>query len=181
MSKQRPPQETLQRVIRVARFNGWTVVVIAGLATLAALFPPTWLDLVIGGGVFAGGVIELRGLKHLRQSADADRAVTLLVRAQLLILALIWLYSLAQVTFNLRPTVNELTELFAQMGADPSALADFFGMDANTLARDFCYLLYGMVSLTSVFYQGGLALYYHRRRAAVHEALSSPPPLPPAG
>jgi hypothetical protein len=69
-----------------------------------------------------------------------------------------------------------------------NSVLDQMGLDIATLlplVRLVFRAIYITVILVTLIYQGGLALYYHRQRAAIREALTALPPLlvppPPDG
>jgi hypothetical protein len=66
-----------------------------------------------------------------------------------------------------------LDALLAQADLDPAQLVP--------LVHLFFVVLYGSVMLATLIYQGGLAVYYRRRRAAIEAALQAPPLLAAVG
>jgi len=171
----RTPKETLHRVMRTARLNGWSIALFAGFCALISLAFGDLVGAGIGLVVTAGGVVEIRGLRRLRRY-DADGGMTLLIRAQLIVLGIIWVYSLGQLAgFDPQLALGNMTP-------DMKAMLDQIGVGETELLRlvrlSF-YTLYASVLFATLLYQGGLALYYRNRRAAVREALTAPPPIAP--
>lgn len=172
-----PSENTFRRVLAISAFDGWSVVIVAGLCTLAALASFSWIGLLIGTPLTAAGVLELRGRRRLTRG-DAS-GVGLLIAAQLLILALLVVYSgwnllhyneaalLAQTPAYLR---NQLAQ--AGLGIE----------DLRPLLKPVYRAIYLTVIAVSVLFQGGLALYYRSSKAAIIAAMNSrqitPPPLP---
>ncbi len=179
-----PAQKTLRRVQTVAYVDGWGVVAVAGLSLLLTLATGQLMGLFVSAFVLLGGVIELRGRRALLRR-DPD-GVRLLVRAQLIILAVILVYCLRCIlsfdTGYLRdqvlPEANQALQ--AMLGVSLNDLLGESGLttaDLVPLVRQAFMLTYAAVAVTSLLYQGGLALYYRRRADLVREALAAPPPL----
>jgi hypothetical protein len=184
MSKPRPPEEVLRRVLRISRLNGWSVALGAGLCSLVALPFGGLIGLGVGLFVTIGGVMELRGNRRLRRR-DPD-GMTLLVRSQLVVLGAIWIYALPRLlsfdpAYLQDQVIPNLRELMSASGADLDSLLAQGGLntkDIVPLVHLVFVILYGSVLLVTLVYQGGLALYYRHHTAAVIEALKAPPPVP---
>jgi hypothetical protein len=175
MKPEPSPADTLRKVIRIARVNGMVVVFpVAALCALVEAVMGDWFGAAVGFLVAAAGWSEWHGAKLL-QRGEA-RGLGWLVRSQLYLLGLIWLYALTQVArFNPDEVHSNMQELSRVAGIDLQGMFETLGYDAHDvvqLGRTFCYVLYGSFSLVAVFYQGGLALFYWRRTAAVQTALA---------
>jgi len=164
------PEEQLQRVLRVAKTNGLSVVIIAALGTLISL--GDWLGMAVGVAIIIGGRMELAGRKQLLRG-DAT-GVRQLVRSQWVVLGAIEVYCLMKLGFDRDHGVSqELRSAMIEMGIDmvqlePSLRLAFYGT-------------YGAVALITFVYQGGMARYYGRRAGVVQEAIAArlrPPPAP---
>lgn len=184
MKSPRPPADVLRRVIRLSRLNGWSVVIFAGLGVLVSLLLLDPIGLATCLLITLGGVIEVRGSRRLRRR-DPD-GMRLLVRSQLVVLGVIWVYALPRLlsfdaTYLQDQVIPNLREIMAASGADFDSLLAQAGLDAKAivpLVHLFFVVLYGSVMLATLFYQGGLALYYRHRAAVVTEALRAPPAVP---
>ncbi len=160
----------LQRILHLSAINGWSVVIIAGLGTLLSALLVQSVGVAIGLLVTCGGVMELRGRRRLRRGDPTG--MTLLVRAQLLVLGVIAIYVVTRLfSYDAETVLGNVT---------PEMQAVFD--EAEVVPRDLLpviqiafYAIYGVVLAVVVFYQGGLALYYHRRRPLVEQALARPP------
>lgn len=176
------PKEILHRVLLVSLIDGWSIALFAGLCTVVSLAFGDWTGGFVGLLVTAGGVIEIRGRRRLTQH-DADGGMDLLVRSQLIVVGVIWIYAIGRLT-----NFDSDTAL-ANMPPDMKSALDQVGMTTQDVARYvrlFTYVLYGTVMVVTLLYQGGMMLYYRNRRAAVREALTAapavpvtPPPAPP--
>jgi hypothetical protein len=173
MKSPRSPEDVLRRVIRLSRLNGWSVVLFAGPCAVIALAFGDLVSFAVGALVAVGGAIEVRGSRGLRRR-DPD-GMRLLVRSQLVVLGVIWVYAVSR--------LMSFDEGIAREMATPdmqTVLAEL-GLSLNDimpLVRQVHHLLYASVIVATLFYQGGLALYYRRRTAAVTEALRAPPSVP---
>ena len=172
-----PPEEILHRVIKLSRLNGWSVVLFAGLCAVGSLALGDFLGALVGALVAFGGSLEVRGCRMLQR--DDAGGMRWLVRSQLAVLAVIWAYAFSRLlSFNdqmLREAlshrlVRQLLHLL--MGPALDELG-FTLEDALPLVRLFLCVLYGSVLLTTLIYQGGLALHYRHRTPAVVAALTA--------
>src|SRR6187402_2467490 len=88
------PADRLRRVIRLALFDGWSVVIVAGGAGLLSAAFGDWVGALIGIIITSAGIIELHGVKLLRRS-DV-RGMTRLVASQLVIMGTLLAYCAIQ-------------------------------------------------------------------------------------
>jgi hypothetical protein len=182
MKMPRPPEDVLRRVIRISRLNGWSVAIFAGLGILVSLAVLDPIGIAVCLLIALGGAIEVRGCRRLRRR-DPD-GMRLLVRSQLVVLGVIWVYALPRLlsfdaTYLQDEAIPNLRELLSASGMDFDSILAQAGLttkDIVPLVHLFFVVLYGSVMLVTLFYQGGLALYYRHRTAAVTEALKAPPP-----
>ncbi|AHF90604.1 hypothetical protein OPIT5_10730 [Opitutaceae bacterium TAV5] len=173
-------EKKLGRVLVVSALDGWSIALFAGACTLLSLAFAEWVGVLVGTLVTAGGVIELLGNRRLKRG-DAGGA-TALVAAQLIILGTIQVY--AAVNLALFDEARIMGQLTAEAGV--SALLDQAGIttgDIRPLLRPAFFAFYLTVMLVTLFFQGGLALWYRNRRPAVRQALAdreraTPPPMP---
>ena len=168
-----PAQKALKRVRAVSRFNGWSVVIVAGLGILLTLVIGDLLGTCIGLLVgFAGGM-EVRGGRKLGRRDPAG--MKLLVRSQLLLLSVILIYCVTRLgSFDADTALGNLTP-------DMEAPLKELGLERGeilSMVRSTFYITYVTVAVVTVFYQGGMALFYRRRTALVSEALAAPPQPP---
>jgi len=181
------PGDVLRRVLRLSRVNGWSVAIFAGLCSGVSLVFGDLVGCIVGLLVTLGGALEVAG--HRRLTRRDANGMTLLVRSQLLVLGVIWAYALPRLlSFDAgyleTEAIPNLRQMLAASGADLDALLAQSGLDVHQvvpLVHLFFVALYGSVMLTTLIYQGGLALYYRRRRAAIEAALRAPPFIASAG
>lgn len=167
-------EKTLQRVLAVSRFNGWSVVVIAGFGILLTLVLGDLLGTFIGGLAVVSGWMEVRGHRKLRQRDPAG--MKWLVRSQLFLLSVVLAYCASRLgSFDADTAMANLTP-------DMEAVLKDAGLergDILPLVRTAFLATYLTVAAVCLIYQGGMALYYRSRTRLVTEALASPPGIPP--
>lgn len=168
------PDQTLQKVLKIARLNGWSVALFAGFCTLFAALVGDLTGGLVGLLVVAAGAMEIRGYRMLRRRNPDGMAW--LIRAQLFLLTVVLVYAVSRVmSFDRELALENLTpemrDALRQLEMKPE--------DIIPIVQRVVWALYGGVALATCLYQGGLAYYYRRRRPAVAAALAAPP-LPPA-
>lgn len=160
------PAEIFRRVLRMAHFDGSTVLFVAAAFGLAAALLHDQTGTVVGVLAAGAGALELHGAGLLRHGEA--RGCRWLVASQLALLAVILGYAALRLEHvNLAPMESLLTaeqrRVIAQSGLTP---AEVLGMTYR--------LTYVVVCAVSLVYQGGMAVYYFRRRGALAAALSEP-------
>jgi hypothetical protein len=165
MKTEPSPADTLRKVIKIAQVNGMVVVCpVAGLCALVEVALGDWFGAVVGFLVAASGWSEWHGAKLLKRGEAHGMAW--LVRSQLYLLGLILLYALTQMArYNPALVRSLITPDMAQMYENS-------GVDIQDVVRIAYYALYGTLAVTTLFYQGSLALFYRRHTAAVRTALA---------
>ena len=158
------PEETLHRVLRVANFNGTSVLAFSGLITLAVASTGNYVGAAIGLLIAASGAFELHGASLLR-SGDA-RGVQWMVASQPYLL----LVMLGYCAFRL--TSYDPAELQAAMTSELRTAIDQAGYDEDVFLRMVYVGSYAVVALATLIYQGLMTVYYYRRREAVTLALN---------
>ena len=167
------PEAALHRVIVIARRNGLSVVLIASIAALleaAQGHAATAVAAVLAAGT---GAMEMHGATLLRHGVK--RGMSWLVRAELLLLAVIWVYCAVRL---LHP---DLTQVRAEFHASLELPlmrqrweeAKQLGLTEETYLNAVYQLTYVALALVTLIYQGGMTLYYLRRYATVEAALES--------
>jgi hypothetical protein len=167
-----PPKlvsEILRQVLRLARFDGMSVLVLAGFFALVSAASGDVSGAAFGLLIAAAGAIELHGMGLLR--AVDRRGMSWLVASQLYLLSVI----LGYVGYRLaNPDSDPLIKLVKSAVNSDTADLRQAGLDPTQVMADFpaeLRLLYFAVAAVTVLYQGGMALYYLMRRSAVEAAL----------
>jgi len=168
-----PAEKTLQRVLTVSRFNGWSVVMIAAFGILLTLVLGDLLGTFIGGLAVVSGWMEVRGHRKLKQR-DPE-GMKWLVRSQLFLLGVVLAYCASRLgSFDADTAMANLTP-------DMEAMLKESGLergDILPLVRMAFLATYLSVAAVCLVYQGGMALYYRSRTKLVTEALAANPHPP---
>jgi hypothetical protein len=143
----------LRRAAKLARSNGLGYAVFGALTILLSL-PADLPGLLLGACLLAVGVAQQRTAPRL--VAGDCTAPHLLARNELLLLAAITAYAVAQMTF-----------LRASMSSELETLSDSAGVDVAGMVDALAGAVYGGVIVISLLYQGGMALYFRRRAPIV--------------
>src|SRR5271165_4943493 len=153
------PSERLRRVLRVARVDGASILSIAGAFALISASFRDVTGAVIGLLVAAAGAIELHGAALLRSSDP--KGMRWLVSSQLYLMAVM----LAYVSFRLaRPDISAMRPMVTAELADQIKEA---GMSVDQVLLQVQRMTYLGVAAATILYQGGMSVYYARRRAVV--------------
>lgn len=150
-------------MLRTATTDGITVLAIAGFLALASASTGDFVGAGIGLLVAAAGAIELHGAGLLR--AGDPRGMNWLLASQPYLLVILLGYcGLRLMSFDpaaLRQALTtEMRESIAQAG-----------YREDEFIRVVYRLTYGLLAAGALLFQGGMALYYWRRRAAVSAAV----------
>jgi hypothetical protein len=154
--------ETLERVLRHARSNGMGVLIVGStfalLGATAKEIVPVMSWLLVAGT----GAMTLHGASLLAHGRT--RGLNWLVGSQLFCMAFI----LALCGWQL--THVDLSPLRAAMDAKMQESVKETGLSNDEFLLISYRLTYAFIALVTVLYQGGMALYYLRRRDAVFAA-----------
>ena len=157
------PEETLARVLRLARFDGLGVVVLAGGFALLAAAGGEKALAAVGLAAAGAGAVELHGVSLLRHGDS--RGLRWLLASQPLLLAVVWAYcALRLAHFSPPPLPEQLREAVEETARQ-------LGMAPADYLRLVHRITHGLVALLATAYQGGLCWYYWRRREPVRRAL----------
>lgn len=165
------PEKSLQRVLAIARVDGWSIVIVAALGGLLSLVQGGWLATAAAALVVLAGTGELHGrCLLLRQEL---KGLSWLVGAQVFLLVVIWVYAWCRWRyFDPAAMWAELpalaqTEVNRQMlvaGLEPE-------LDRPLLLQMMNVMVCAILAFVTLLYQGGLALYYTRQRDRIRQAL----------
>jgi hypothetical protein len=160
------PSEILRRVMRLARFDGMSLLVVSGAFALLSAASRDVSGAMIGLLIAGAGAIELHGVALLRAGLNGMRW---LVSSQLCLMAMILVYVAIRIA---RPDVSWIMPYVKGEAAEPIILAaQQNNLTVEQLLIEGMTTLYAMVGAITVLYQGGMAIYYVRRRVAVEIAL----------
>lgn len=158
------PEETLSRVLRLAKFDGTGALVLGGLFALTAAagrhFPFTAIGLLASGA----GAIELHGTALLRRGEP--RGMNWLIASQPFMLVVILSYC------ALRLWLGDVATAPEQFQALFAASAAQWGMTMEDYLQTLNRITALVVAVVAFGFQGGMTFYYWRRRAPVRQALA---------
>jgi len=157
------PEETLHRVLRVANFNGMSVLAVSGMLTLAVASTGNYVGAVIGLLIAASGAFELHGAGLLK-AGDA-RGMQWLIASQPYMLVVV----LGYCALNLVGYDPALVQ--AAMTKELRSAIAQAGYEEGVFLRMMYVTTYVVFALVTFIYQGLMTLYYSRRRSAVAVAL----------
>ncbi len=162
-------------MVRVAHFDGGSVLVLCGVLAIASAWYGDFTGAVIGVLIAGAGAFELHGAGLIK--AGEPRGLNWLIASQLYLLGTILSYVGWRLTSYDPAAVRHLLEPMLHASDLQAQLAEAGATEADLLAtvRTLYFGGFGLVALGTLFYQGGMALYYHRRRAAVAAALYQHP------
>lgn len=159
------PEVALARVLRIARFDGLSVLALAGgFALLSALDHKVALAL-IGLTAAGAGAAELHGVTQIERG-EAGGMRWLLASQPILLLAIL-AYCAVRVWFMPAPPLPEFLRDLVAFSAQQ------FGLSVDAYLLFMNRLTLGVLAAVSVAVQGGMFIYYWRRRAAIRQALAA--------
>jgi hypothetical protein len=161
------PATVLARLLRLAKLDGAVVFAIAGAFTLVSASADTRLEMLIGLLIAGAGAFELHGAGLL--NGGEFRGLRWLVTSQLYLLVTVLLYvGLRLVSFDPALINLIMTDTLRQR----YLAAGLTSGQINQVVQLSYYLTYAIVGVLTLVYQGGMAIYYYRRRSAVAAALT---------
>jgi hypothetical protein len=169
-----PQAQRIQRLIRLSRFNGYSVACIAGGFAVLSLFGLSLSGVIVGAGLTGCGLLEIKG--HRRLAAGEPGARGMMAGSQVLLVLCVLLYCWYRLAVfdpdnpmailgSMEPQLRELTEL---------AMVPMAELEAQV--RMIYLLTYRLVAAVTVVLQGGLAVYYWVRVGQAEAATILPGP-----
>ncbi len=159
------PDVALARVLRLAKLDGTGALVLGTIFALVAAsaghFPFAAIGLLAAGA----GAVELHGAALLRQ-AD-PRGMNWLIASQPFLLLVIFVYCAVRLWLVEMPPMPEQLQALLAAGAAQ------WHMSIENYLRVLNRLTYSVLAVASLFFQGGMMLYYLRRRKSVEQALAA--------
>lgn len=157
------PEQILARTLRVAAIDGGSVLLVASLFAILAAAGGQAAIASFGLAGAAAGAIELHGASLLRHGYQ--RGMRFLIGSQPLLLLTILGYCAWRLQHVEIPPIPEWARDSLQLSADQLQLS------VDDYLRLVYRLTYWGLAFVSVLFQGGMTLYYLRRRKAVSLAL----------
>jgi hypothetical protein len=159
------PEETLHRVLRVANFNGMSVLAVAGMLTLAVASTGNYVGAAIGLLVAAAGAFELHGAGLLR--TGEPKGIQWLIASQPYLFVVVLAYCV------LRLASYDPALLRAAVTDEMRVVLEERGYDEEQFLRMMYVTTYALLGIATLIYQGAMTAYYFRRRHAVVAALDT--------
>ena len=164
------PEETLRRVLRLARFDGMSVLIIAGAFGLLSAVAKDHPGAIVGMLVAGAGAVELHGVALLR--AARAEGMNWLVGSQLFLMAAMLGYCAFRLTHVVIPPIPpNPSGLLKMLDTIVEMDAQQLGITKEECLRFVYRLSFQLIAAVTVVYQGSMSFYYLRRRAAVVAAL----------
>lgn len=170
------PAEILRRVVRVSMIDGVSVLFVAGLCALASAATRDAFAAFIGLVVAGAGALEMSGASRLR-AGDA-RGMRLLFWSHFLIGASMLVYVAVRLLYLDLASVHKM---LAEAQQAEGSTREFFallqeqvrqvGMTLDEYLLLSMRVMYLSLIIATALYQGGMTIYYARRRSAVLQAL----------
>jgi hypothetical protein len=159
------PDETLARVLRLARFDGMGAMVLGGMFALVAAGAGDARFAAIGLLASGAGAVELHGAALLRQGEP--RGMRWLIASQPYLLFVILSYCALRLwLIELPPIPETFQSVFATS-------AQQWGLTVEEYQRALNRITALAVAFVATGFQGGMMLYYLRRREPVYRALAA--------
>ncbi len=150
-------------MLRLAKFDGMGALVLGTLFAVMAAAAHDVPFAVIGLLAAGAGAVEMHGVGLLR--AGEPRGMDWLVGSQPFLLGVIWSYC------GLRLAHFEMPPLPAGLGDLATLSAQQWGMSVEEYFRLLNTITVAVLAVVSLVYQGGMMVYYLRRRQPVAQAL----------
>jgi hypothetical protein len=162
------PEPTLRRVLALSLMDGWCMTLFSGFCTSLSLWLGEWSGAAVGASVLSCGLTTLCSRKRLMRG-DASGMVWLL-RAQLAVLAIVFLYVLANLL------AYDAAALMARLTPEMRGTLEQYGVlvsDLEPLLKPMYFAVYLLMMSGTLLFQGGLALFYKTRRGQVAAELAA--------
>ena len=161
------PATVLARLLRLAKLDGAVVLALAGAFTLVSASAGNRWEMLIGLLIAGAGAFELHGAGLLQ--GGEIRGLRWLVVSQLYLLVTVLLYvGLRLVSFDSALINLIMTDTLRQRYLDAGLTSE----QIDQVVQWSYHLTYAIVGVLTIVYQGGMAIYYYRRRTAVAAALA---------
>jgi len=167
------PIEALARVLRLARLDGTSVLVLSGAFALVSALTGDGFGTGIGLVIAGAGAIELHGVGLLR--AGEFRGVRWLIMAQVLLLLVILAYCglrLQQMDLSALQTAFDRAMTYP-LFRDAWQVQEELGITKDEFLIQNYRLTYRLVAFLTLCFQGGMIWYYLRRREIIRAALAA--------
>ena len=168
---------TLRRVLALSLMDGRCMTLLSGFCTSVSLLTGEWTGACVGAIVMSSGITTLRSRKRL-MGGDGGGMVWLF-RAQLVVLAIVFLYVLGNLlTYDAAVMNQRLLDIQTDsfVGGILFYLLDQYSIsvaDLESQMKPLYFGIYLLVMTGTLLFQGGLALFYKTRRRQVTAELAA--------
>jgi hypothetical protein len=157
MTTEDAQEKQTRRVLRISKFNAWSVTVISGLFAVLSLLGMSLPGALVGGGVVAAGLMEMRGHRRLEVGEPGAR--------DWMVFSQVWLILCVFGYCGWRLAALDPADPFALLGDTTglNQLVGIAGISTDELGELFIQIYtytYGAVAALTLVFQGGLGLYY---------------------
>jgi len=168
------PIEVFERVLRVARMDGKVLVILATtFAVFAALSrhaPP-----VVAGVLAAGcGLLELNGTNRL-QNGDPQGLENMIMAQVILMLTVVGYAAWMLFYFDVQAFMDRLPPKVVEYYREQLLTSGFTEADIPRFYQGVNTLVYSLVAVMTVVFQGMMARFYQQARPAVNTVIFGPP------
>jgi hypothetical protein len=158
------PEETFARVVRMANFDGTSVLLLGGMFALLTALGGEKPFAIVGLLAAGAGALELHGVSLLR--AGDRRGMTWIIASQPLLFVVILGYCVLRLTHFSLPDMPDSVRAMTALSAEN------LGLSVEDYLRRINQLTLAVLALAALGYQGGMTIYFLRRRAPVERALA---------
>jgi hypothetical protein len=167
------PIEVFERVLRVGRFDGKTLVILATtFAALAALNhhgPPA-----IAGVIAVGwGLLELHGSERL-QNGDPQGLDNMILAQAGIMLTVVAYAAWMFFYFDVEAFMAEMPPALLEQQRQQLVQSGFSSEDMPALYQVMVNVVYALVAMLTLVFQGLMIRYYQKARPAVHTVIYGP-------
>ena len=169
-------RKAVKNAARTASASAATTLVIVFAAVPLLIFWPSWSGVMVVAGLSVIGAVEFRFSRRMRRADPA--AARVLGFNQLALLGLIALYCVIQMALFSPEQAKDAAfspEVRSQLASVPGMEQDIYGL-IERWAPLMIYGFYGLIIVLSVFFQGGMALYYFTRKHHLEAFNKQTPP-----
>lgn len=149
-------EKKYRRVLFVSAMNGWSIFLTGILGLIAAILSTSTSGSLVAAGVSVSGWMEVTGRAKLKlKKSDAGAWLTW---SQLVLMTVILTYAGYQL--QVFDPANVMSYLSPEMQRLLQDLTGLHSSELQIVVKDAFYALYRGLIIGTIFYQGGMWLYY---------------------
>ncbi len=159
MSAEAITEKKLNKAVVVSHRHGWSIAGFAGLCTVVVLFLGDWKGFIVGSLVTLCGVMEIHGSRLLKERKI--NSIGWLCLGEAFLFLVLWVYCAIQIQAfdpsnpweHFSPAAKSL---LLSVNPDQGLVEQLIGMMYR--------VLYLVMLVVVLFYQGGMCIYYYTRK-----------------